>query len=46
MVLSAGGTAVERRETMAMEDDDVVRMQTGDCLIKSAKGDMFQFHFD
>lgn len=46
MVLSAGGTAVERRETMVLEDDDVVRMQTGDCFVKSAKGDMFQFHFE
>ena len=46
MVLSAGGTAVERRETMALEDDDVVRMQAGDCFIKSARGDMFQFHFE
>lgn len=46
MVLSPGGTSVERREGMVLEDFDVNRMQTGDCYVKCAKGDMFQFHFE
>lgn len=46
MVLSPGGTCVERRESMALEDEDVIRMQTGDCYIRYAKGDMVRFHFE
>lgn len=46
MVLSPGGTSVERREGMVLEDDDVIGMKTGDCYVKCAKGDMFQFHFE
>lgn len=44
MVLSPGGTCVERRESMALEDDDVIQMKTGDCYVKYAKGEMFRFH--
>lgn len=46
MVLSPGGTSVEKREGMVLEDDEVMRMKTGDCYVKCAKGDMFKFHFD
>lgn len=45
-VLSPGGTCVERRESMVIEDDDVIQMQTGDCYVKYAKGEMFRFHVE
>lgn len=45
-VLSPGGTMSERRESMVLEDDDVVKMQTGDCYVKCAKGEMFKFHVE
>lgn len=46
MVLSPGGTCSERRESMALEDEDVIGMHTGDCFVKCVNGDMFQFHFE
>lgn len=46
MVLSPGGTSVERRESTALEDEDVMRMKTGDCYVRCVTGDMFQFHFE
>ncbi|MBR5800453.1 MAG: type IV secretion system DNA-binding domain-containing protein [Lachnospiraceae bacterium] len=46
MVLSPGGTCGERRESMVLEDEDVIGMHTGDCFVKCVNGDMFQFYFE
>ncbi len=46
MVLSPGGTSAERRESMVLEDADVIRMKVGDCYVRYSTGDMFKFHFE
>ena len=45
LVLSSGGTNVERRESTVIEDSDIIQMQTGDCFLKLSTGEMFKFHF-